>query len=200
MRVLCGMFIRSRNRPEPFKTYDRPAHRPRWGLRVFAGIAVFAAGALLAVLMGGAPRGPVPSSEAPIAAVRTVPAPTPPRADPPPDSAPVSVAPPLEPAVPVAPPAPPAPEPQPAVQQAVQPPPSPPPEAAREIEAAREVVTTGRGGSNMRSAPSMSGSVLWTAPFGTRFRVLGEEGTWMQVETPDGERTGWIHGSLLAGP
>jgi hypothetical protein len=64
--------------------------------------------------------------------------------------------------------------------------------------ALREVVTTAKSGANMRSAPAMSSNVLWTAPSGTRLRVEEEDGSWLQVVTPNGERAGWMHRSVVA--
>jgi hypothetical protein len=72
--------------------------------------------------------------------------------------------------------------------QVVAPPPLPP----------REVVTIGSSGSNLRAWPSLSGQVLWTAPRGTRLLVGEEDGIWVRVRTPGGERSGWMHRSVLA--
>lgn len=185
-RVVPRMFIRSRNRPEPFKTYDRYESR-RGKLWVFAGVGVIAAVALVALMSDNAPRRPRAPNPPPVAPVAEVVVPRVP--------APATPAPALA-AQPVAPVAARPPSPVPPAPEAVATVPEPQPASAPE-PAVREVVTTGRSGSNLRSAPSMSGAVLWTAPRGTRLRVAGEEGSWLQVATPDGDRAGWMHRSVV---
>jgi uncharacterized protein YgiM (DUF1202 family) len=59
-----------------------------------------------------------------------------------------------------------------------------------------KIVFLQRPGVNIRSAPSVTGSVLGTAAKGTRFKVTSQEGEWAQVE---GTRVkGWINSQFLA--
>lgn len=58
-----------------------------------------------------------------------------------------------------------------------------------------EAVTT--TGANVRSAPSMSGSIAKVLDAGTRVRVMAKEGTWRQVGDQNGEAWGWVHSSIL---
>jgi hypothetical protein len=194
------MILRRRNRPEPFKTFDEYDRRPRWGLWIFAGIVAIAAAGLVTMMSHGTRRtAERPPSVAAAVQPPAVPAPADPESAAAPDVRPV-------------PPAAPPPQPQPSILAAPQPQPSilaaPQPQPAVAEPAAeesaeppvREVVTTGRSGSNLRSAPSMSGAVLWTAPAGTRLHLSGEEGMWVKVQTTTGERAGWMHRSLVADP
>jgi hypothetical protein len=59
-----------------------------------------------------------------------------------------------------------------------------------------EVVFLQRPGVNIRSTPSANGSVLGTAPKGTRFTATSREGDWTQVE--NGRLKGWINSQFLA--
>jgi hypothetical protein len=187
------MFSRSRRRPEPFTPYDYDWEERRpWKRRWLYLGAVVAAGLFMMELMGdGEPRR------------RTIPVtPTPPIAEaaaPAPPPLDISAAPVIQPALSV-PSQPPQTSPPPQAQPPRQPvadlaaavpvdPPAPP---------AREVVTSARSGANLRSGPSLSSAVLWTAPTGTRMRVGDELGVWLQVETTDGERAGWMHRSVVS--
>jgi Bacterial SH3 domain len=59
----------------------------------------------------------------------------------------------------------------------------------------REIVFLQRPGVNIRSTPATNGSVIGTAPKGTRFKVSNHEGDWVQVE---GDRLkGWINSQFL---
>jgi len=60
----------------------------------------------------------------------------------------------------------------------------------------RDVLFLQRPGVNIRSTPSATGSVLGTAPKGTRFEVRNREGDWIQVES--GRLKGWINARFLA--
>jgi len=60
----------------------------------------------------------------------------------------------------------------------------------------RDILFLQRPGVNIRSTPSTSGSVLGTAPKGTRFEVTNREGNWVQVE--NGRLKGWINAQFLA--
>jgi uncharacterized protein YgiM (DUF1202 family) len=148
-------------------------------LWIFTAISLTAAGGMAIGLSQSQPSQPVTSvSGPPVADLRTAPDPAPPEQ--------------LLPA----------PELQPVLLLDLQPRPEtspvPQPRSAEPSgPAVREVVTTARSGANMRSAPSMSSTVVWTAPNGTRLRVAGEEGSWLQVATPNGERTGWMHDSVV---
>jgi len=60
----------------------------------------------------------------------------------------------------------------------------------------RDVLFLQRAGVNIRSAPSLTSSVVGTAPKGTRFEVTNRDGRWVQVES--GQVKGWINASFLA--
>jgi uncharacterized protein YgiM (DUF1202 family) len=60
----------------------------------------------------------------------------------------------------------------------------------------QDIVFLQRPGVNIRSTPSTNGSVLGTAPKGTRFTVTSREGDWIQVE--NGRFKGWINSQFLA--
>ena len=60
----------------------------------------------------------------------------------------------------------------------------------------RDVLFLQRAGVKIRSAPSTSGTVLGTAPKGTRFEVMTSERDWVQVEK--GRLKGWISAQFLA--
>jgi Bacterial SH3 domain len=60
----------------------------------------------------------------------------------------------------------------------------------------RDVLFLQRTGVNIRSTPSATGSVLGTAPKGTRFEVTNRDGDWVQVES--GRVKGWINARFLA--
>ena len=49
---------------------------------------------------------------------------------------------------------------------------------------------------NIRSTPSASGSVVATAPKGTRFKVTGREADWVKVQ--NGRLSGWVNAQFLA--
>jgi hypothetical protein len=51
-------------------------------------------------------------------------------------------------------------------------------------------------GVNIRSTPATNGTVLGTAPKGTRFEVTNRQGDWVQVES--GRWKGWINARFLA--
>ncbi len=167
-----------RDRPEPFKPPPyRVRRRTRWALWTFVSIA--AAGAVGLVTLMGDSRPSAPSSPVNLADVNVVSGPMPQ------ETAAVFAAEPTVPEtheqhLPTLPPA--------------DPEPPRPPEPPR---AERQVVTTAQSGANMRAAPSPSGAVLWRAPRGTALRVIGEEGRWLHVATPSGERTGWMHRSVV---
>jgi SH3-like domain-containing protein len=50
---------------------------------------------------------------------------------------------------------------------------------------------------NIRSEPSTKGSIVTKAAKGAKLEVMGEEGEWYKVKTPDG-KTGWASKSYLA--
>src|SRR5262249_6122183 len=60
----------------------------------------------------------------------------------------------------------------------------------------RDVLFLQRPTVKIRSAPSTSGTVVGTAPKGTRFEVTNREGDWVQVER--GRLKGWISAQFLA--
>jgi Bacterial SH3 domain len=60
----------------------------------------------------------------------------------------------------------------------------------------QDIVFLQRPGVNVRSAPSASGSVLGTAPKGTRFTATNREGDWVQVDS--NRFKGWINSQFLA--
>jgi hypothetical protein len=60
----------------------------------------------------------------------------------------------------------------------------------------QDIVVVQRPGVNIRSAPSASGSVLGTAPKGTRFTATNREGDWVQVD--NNRFKGWINSQFLA--
>jgi hypothetical protein len=70
--------------------------------------------------------------------------------------------------------------------------PSPTPAAAPSQD---EVVFLQRPGVNIRSAPSLNGSVVGTAPAGTRFTATSRQGDWVQVESTRWK--GWISSQFL---
>jgi hypothetical protein len=49
---------------------------------------------------------------------------------------------------------------------------------------------------NIRSTPSASGSVVATAPKGTRFKITGREADWVKVQ--NGRLSGWVNARFLA--
>ncbi len=49
----------------------------------------------------------------------------------------------------------------------------------------------------LRARPSYLGAGGATVAYGTRLTVVGEQGPWRQVTTPDGQR-GWLHLSVLS--
>ena len=49
---------------------------------------------------------------------------------------------------------------------------------------------------NIRSTPSASGSVVATAPKGTRFKITGREADWVKVQ--NGRLSGWVNAQFLA--
>jgi hypothetical protein len=59
-----------------------------------------------------------------------------------------------------------------------------------------DIVFLQRPGVNIRSTPSGNGTVLGTAPKGTRFKVTNREGDWVQVES--GRLKGWINSQFVA--
>jgi hypothetical protein len=177
-----AMKLFRRNRPEPFKPYDPYEDRPRWRLWGGAGaalVAVAAAAVWIAENMPGAPPPPPPRRQAAEARVMPMPVATPmPAATPLPE------------------------RPQPPPQAEAQPPPEPGVAGSDAVipaasgPAIREGVTT--AGANLRSAPAMTGSVLWTAPRGTRLNIAEERGDWFRVTAPERGREGWMHRSLVA--
>ena len=60
----------------------------------------------------------------------------------------------------------------------------------------QDIVFLQRPGVHIRSAPSASGSVLGTAPKGTRFTATNREGDWVQVDS--NRFKGWINSQFLA--
>jgi hypothetical protein len=60
----------------------------------------------------------------------------------------------------------------------------------------QDIVFLQRPGVHIRSAPSTSGSVLGTAPKGTRFTATNREGDWVQVDS--NRFKGWINSQFLA--
>jgi SH3-like domain-containing protein len=51
---------------------------------------------------------------------------------------------------------------------------------------------------NIRSAPNTSAEIVAKANYGVVFKVVGSQGTWINVEHAQGVK-GWIEGSLLWG-
>ena len=61
---------------------------------------------------------------------------------------------------------------------------------------AEDILFLQRPNVNIRSTPSISGSVVGTAPKGTRFKVMSRDADWVQVQ--NGRLKGWINAQLLA--
>jgi len=177
-RALERRFSYSLDKPEPPESYLQYRLGPRWRLWIFTASVLTATGGVAAVLSQDQPRRPLPSVPVtPVAEVGIAPDPTSlGRSVPAPEFEPVRL-------------------PAPRVETATVPLPE---RAVPAAPAMREVVTAARSGANMRSEPSMSGTVVWTAPRGTRLRVVEEEGIWLQVATPSGHRAGWMHRSVVA--
>jgi SH3-like domain-containing protein len=57
-------------------------------------------------------------------------------------------------------------------------------------------VITIKDNCNVRSGPGTKHEVLFTVDKGIPFRVIGQEGSWLQIEHADGDR-GWIYKSLV---
>lgn len=134
------------------------------------------------------PTAPPPAAPAPIRPAQppTAPAEAPaqvapgaPAAAPPAPLAPAQVAPP--PSTPVAPT-------PPATNNAALRPPAAVPQG-------RQILFLQRPGVNIRSNPSTGGSVVGSAPQGTRFEVTNRNGEWVQVES--GRLKGWINARFL---
>jgi hypothetical protein len=68
--------------------------------------------------------------------------------------------------------------------------------AGQAVSPSRTVLILQRPGVNIRSTPSTTGTVVGTAPKGTRFEVANREGDWVQVER--GRLKGWIKSQFLA--
>ena len=60
----------------------------------------------------------------------------------------------------------------------------------------RDVLFSQPSGANIRSTPSANGTIVGTAPKGTRFEVTNRQGNWVAVE--NGRWKGWINSRLLA--
>lgn len=176
-RWISNMLNAWHDRPEPFKPYDYSRRRTRWARWTFIGFAAAGTAALALVVAGSDP--PAASSSIGAADVN------------------VALSPPMEAAVrsdagPL-----------PALAQALPPQAPKPTDAERPgpvempSQAPRRVVTTAPSGANMRTTPSLSGTVLWKAPIGTTLQVIGEDGNWLRVATPVGERAGWMHRSVV---
>ncbi len=176
-RWISDMLNAWHDRPEPFKPYDYGRSRTRWARWTFVGFAAAGTIALALVVANNDP--PAASSSIGAADVNAA------------LSRPLDAA-----AGPVV-------EPSPALAQVLPPQAPKPMDAERPglaempSQAPRRVVTTAPSGANMRTTPSLSGTVLWKAPIGTSLQVIGEEGNWLRVATPVGERAGWMHRSVV---
>ena len=49
----------------------------------------------------------------------------------------------------------------------------------------------------VRSSPSFLGTLVATLPYGDSVRVRKEQGSWVQIDIPDGRERGWVHASAL---
>jgi hypothetical protein len=173
-------FRRRQRRPEPFRPLDRwerAAQRRRRRAWIAVGLGGLVAVGVLAVVQDSAPRRP-PAAQGLILAAETRPAPLPLVA-----AAPATLA---EPAGTM---------PANAVPVLAEPATAAPPEAP---PAPREVTVTGNPGTNLRAAPARTGTLLWTAPRGTRLRAAEAQGDWLRVTSLDGRHAGWMHRDFLA--
>jgi uncharacterized protein YgiM (DUF1202 family) len=71
-----------------------------------------------------------------------------------------------------------------------------PVQASPKVAQSGDVLYLQRPGVNIRSAPSLTGSAVGTAPKGTQFKVTNRQGNWIQVER--GRLKGWINAGFLA--
>lgn len=69
------------------------------------------------------------------------------------------------------------------------------PSSSKQDPGKREAVTT--TGANVRSLPSMSGSIITTLGAGVSVQVVETDGVWCRVLDHEGTPLGWVHGSIL---
>lgn len=69
-------------------------------------------------------------------------------------------------------------------------------EPAGPVEGDQVVVDTGPDNLNLRDGPEITYLIIDVLSSGTVLEVIGEEGDWLNVITPD-EKEGWVHGDFV---
>ena len=75
-------------------------------------------------------------------------------------------------------------------------PPEPTPEPETPSAGDKVIVTTGPDNLNLRSGPEITYLIIDILSSGTVLEVIGTEGAWLEVITPDGKE-GWVHGNYV---
>jgi len=58
------------------------------------------------------------------------------------------------------------------------------------------IVTTGPDNLNLRNGPEITYLIIDVLSSGTVLEVIGVEGVWLEVITPD-QKEGWVHGDFV---